>query len=114
MLQRKVIQRLVRWKCQTNHHAILLNGARQVGKTTAVKMFAADNYKHFVEINFLKQPGAKAAFDGALGTRSIVLGLSAMGFGPFVEGETLVFFCFHLLTSSFFRRIFLFLLSENF
>lgn len=92
MLQRKVIQRLAKWKNQENHHAILLNGARQVGKTTAVKMFAADNYKHFVEINFLKQPAAKAAFDGALDTRSIVLGLSAMGFGPFVEGETLVFF----------------------
>ena len=92
MFQRKVIQQLTEWKCAPKHRALLLNGARQVGKTTAVRMFAAQNYKNFVEVNFLKTPTAKAAFDGALDTRSIILGLSAMGLGPFVEGETLVFF----------------------
>ncbi len=55
-------------------------------------MFAEKNYNHFVEVNFLKQPHAKTAFDGTLDTRTIVLGLSSMGFGPFIEGETLVFF----------------------
>ena len=92
MFQRKVIQQLTEWKCAPRHRALLLNGARQVGKTTAVRMFATQNYKNFVEVNFLKTPTAKAAFDGALDTRSIILGLSAMGLGPFVEGETLVFF----------------------
>lgn len=92
MYQRKVIQQLTNWKHEQNKRALLLDGARQVGKTTSVKMFAEKNYHHFVEINFLKQPAAKAAFEGALGTRTVVLNLSAMGFGPFVEGETLVFF----------------------
>ena len=91
MLQRNIIQQLALWKQQEDHRALLLNGARQVGKTTAVRLFAEKNYRYFVEINFLKQPAAKAAFDGTLDTRSVVLGLSAMGFGPFVDGETLVF-----------------------
>ena len=91
MLQRNIIQQLASWKYQESHRALLLNGARQVGKTTAVRLFAEKNYRYFVEINFLKQPAAKSAFDSALDTRSVVLGLSAMGFGPFVEGETLVF-----------------------
>lgn len=92
MLQRKVIQQFKEWKESSIRRSLLINGARQVGKTTAVRMFAKENYKHFVEINFLKQPAAKSAFDGTLDTRTIILGLSAVGFGPFVEGDTLVFF----------------------
>ena len=92
MLQRKVIQRFKEWKESSIRRSLLINGARQVGKTTSVRMFAKENYKHFVEINFLKQPAAKSAFDGTLDTRTIILGLSAVGFGPFVEGDTLVFF----------------------
>ncbi len=52
MFQRKVIQQLTEWRCAQIHRALLLNGARQVGKTTAVRMFAAQNYKNFVEVNF--------------------------------------------------------------
>ena len=92
MYQRKVIQQLNLWKNYTKKCAVLLNGARQVGKTTCVRMFAKENYPHFVEINFLKNPDTKKAFEGTLDTRSIILSLSAMGFGPFVEGKTLVFF----------------------
>lgn len=62
-----------------------------MGKTTAVREFARGCYKHFVEVNFVKYPDAKLAFDGDLSTRTIVMSLSAMGFGPFVEGETLLF-----------------------
>lgn len=92
MFQRKVIQQLMLWKSSPSRKALLLNGARQVGKTTSVRMFAKENYAHFVEVNFLKYPYAKAAFDGSLDTRTIILNLSAIGFGPFEEGRTLVFF----------------------
>ena len=92
MLQRKIIQRLAEWRASSRKRALLINGARQVGKTTTIRMFASTHYKHFVEINFVKHPSAKKAFDNSLDTRSIVLNLSALGFGPFVKGETLVFF----------------------
>ena len=92
MLQRKVIQQLEYWKGQEKKLALLLNGTRQTGKTTSVRLFAKKNYQHFVEVNFLKHPGAKSAFEDVLDTRTITLNLSAMGFGPFVEGNTLVFF----------------------
>ena len=71
---------------------MLLTGSRQVGKTTSVRIFAKAYYSHFVEINFVKYPRVKQAFDGNLDTKTIVTNLSAMGFGPFVEGKTLVFF----------------------
>ncbi|MBR0287082.1 MAG: AAA family ATPase [Bacteroidales bacterium] len=69
-----------------------MDGARQVGKTTTIREFAKRHYKHFVEINFVKRKSAKKAFDGDLDTHTIIMNLSAMGYGPFVKRETLVFF----------------------
>lgn len=92
MLRRKVQKQIGEWHQGGCRKALLLTGARQVGKTTAVREFASQNYKHFVEVNFVKRPIARQAFDGDLDTKSIINNLSAMGFGPFVEGKTLVFF----------------------
>lgn len=92
MLKRKVNNEIVKWYQSGCNKALLLTGARQVGKTTSVREFAKAHYSHFVEINFVKYPRAKQAFDGNLDTKTIVTNLSAMGFGKFVEGKTLVFF----------------------
>ena len=91
ILKRKVIKQLEAWKADADRKALLIKGARQVGKTTSVRQFAKNNYKHFIEINFEQTPSAKAAFAGDLDARSIILGLSAMGYGPFKKGETLLF-----------------------
>lgn len=53
MLKRKVYRKLVQWKTQHPKKALCIIGARQIGKTTIVRQFAADNYDYFVEINFL-------------------------------------------------------------
>ena len=92
MLKRKITDKLEKWYKSGCNKAVLLFGARQVGKTTAVREFAKLHYEHFVEINFVKQPMAIQAFDGNLTTDTIFTNLSAMGLGPFVEGKTLVFF----------------------
>lgn len=92
MLKRKIFSELELWKRDFNKKALLLKGARQVGKTTSVREFAKRNYAHFVEINFEKYPTAKHAFDSNLDASTIISQLSIMGFGPFVEHQTLVFF----------------------
>ena len=92
MLKRKVHSDIVKWYKSGHNKALLITGVRQVGKTTSVREFAKEHYSHFVEINFVKYPRAKQAFDGNLDTKTIVTNLSSMGFGPFVEGKTLVFF----------------------
>lgn len=89
-LKRKLIKILENWLISGHEKALLLTGARQVGKTTAVREFAGKFYKHFVEVNFVKNPIAKQAFDDCLSTAEIVINLSAMGYGPFNKGETLI------------------------
>lgn len=92
MLKRKIIKKLKAWKGNIANKALLIKGARQVGKTTVVRQFAKANYKNFVEINFEQMPVAKQAFEGNLDARTILLNLSAMGFGPLEPGKTLIFF----------------------
>lgn len=92
ILKRKIISKLDDWKKESANKALLIKGARQVGKTTVVRQFAKANYKHFVEINFEQMPTAKQAFEGNLDARTILINLSAMGFGPLEPGKTLIFF----------------------
>ena len=91
MLKRKIYNELDNWKNYKNNKALLIRGARQVGKTTAVRIFGKKNYRQFIEINFEKDHTARQAFAGNKNAETIILNLSAMGYGPFVKGETLIF-----------------------
>lgn len=91
-LKRKIYSSLVQWKASGSGKALLLKGARQVGKTTLVRRFGKEYYKNFVEINFEQSPLAKQAFEGNLDSKTIIMNLSAMGYGSFEKGNTLVFF----------------------
>lgn len=92
MLKRKIINILLNWKNSSEKSALLLKGARQVGKTTVIREFAKTYYEHFVEVNFELDPKAKLAFEEKRDTATIISKLSLMGYGPFVKGKTLVFF----------------------
>ncbi len=53
MFQRKVTQKLKEWKEKyARNYAILLQGARRVGKSTIVENFAKENYKSYIFIDF--------------------------------------------------------------
>lgn len=92
MLKRKIISQLTGWKEESVNKALLIKGARQVGKTTIVRQFARSHYENFIEINFEQMPMTKQAFEGNLDARTILINLSAMGFGPLEPGKTLIFF----------------------
>jgi len=92
ILKRKIEQKLIEWKNAAKRDALLINGARQIGKSTIIKNFGNKHYKHFIELNFIEKAEYRKAFDGNLDAKTIILNLSAMGVGPFVAGETLIFF----------------------
>jgi len=51
MFKRKVYDELLMWKERSNGRtAVLLEGARRVGKTTIVKEFAKNEYKSYIYI----------------------------------------------------------------
>ncbi len=91
MLKRKIVSKLEKWKSNSEKKALLVKGARQVGKTTIIRQFAKEHYENVVEINFEQKPTAKRAFEGDLDAKTLLMNLSALGFGPFVAGKTLLF-----------------------
>ena len=50
-LSRKIDEALATWHRGSDKLPILLNGARQVGKTESIRHFAARNYENFIEVN---------------------------------------------------------------
>jgi len=46
--------------------------ARQVGKGFIIELFARENYKHYISINFDKKPAYQAIFDGDLDAETII------------------------------------------
>lgn len=58
---RQIFNKLLEWKLSSNRKPLVLRGARQVGKTTLVKSFAA-RYPHFIALN-LEKPSDKSFFE---------------------------------------------------
>lgn len=55
MFNRKLIKYLETWKNNPERKPLIIRGARQVGKTSAVSIFARNNFKHFIPINLEKR-----------------------------------------------------------
>ncbi len=72
-------------------NALLITGARQIGKTYSIREFGK-SFKSFIEINFVENPSAVEAFKGAKTSRDILLRLSLLTNKPLIKGETLIFF----------------------
>lgn len=90
MLKRK-IDNYIRDYYSTNRNALLITGARQIGKTFSIREFGK-SFKSFIEINFVDNPEAVEVFKGAKSSADILLRLSAITTTPLIKGETLIFF----------------------
>jgi predicted AAA+ superfamily ATPase len=63
-MHRSALNYLIKWKQKPRRKPLVIRGARQVGKSYLVSMFAEQNFSNFVEINFEKDPGAVTLFNG--------------------------------------------------
>lgn len=88
--ERIIDQHLEDWAAAATHKPLLLRGARQVGKSWAVRHLG-EKFEHFVEINFEKEPKYALLFDGDLNVNRICASISAMKDQPIVPGKTLLF-----------------------
>ena len=77
IFKRKIYQQLLEWKQTENGRtAILVEGARRVGKSTIVEQFAKNEYKSYILIDFNKaSKRIKALFDDLMDIDRIFLTL---------------------------------------
>jgi uncharacterized protein len=90
-MKRLVDQELIKWKHSSNRKSLILRGARQVGKTFAVRKLG-ESYEDFYEINFEKRPELKRVFEKNLDPKRILRELSIERGFPIQVEKTLLFF----------------------
>lgn len=81
---------LMEWAQRKDRKPLLLRGARQIGKSTAVRHLA-EQFSTYVEVNFEKQPAYKSLFEKDLDVKRIVPLLSAVSKTQIQAGKTLLF-----------------------
>lgn len=81
---------LAEWASRSSHKPVLLRGARQVGKSTAVRHLG-ERFENYVEINFEKHPEYKVLFQSNLDVKRIMPQMAAMYGQVIAPGKTLLF-----------------------
>ena len=90
MLKRKVEKVLLDW--MESKDALLITGARQVGKSYLVREFLKDKFDHFVEINLYDHKEWIPVLEQAKNADDLLFRLTAFSEEDLSEGSTLVFF----------------------
>ena len=92
ILRRKAYDKLLTWKESHDRKCLMVKGARQVGKTYLVRQFGQNEYRSYIEINFIRQKELKSIFAGDLSAETIYKRMSAqMQNIEFIPGNTLIF-----------------------
>ena len=91
MLRRKIEKRIEAF-FENQHKALLITGARQIGKTYSIRQYAKQSKKNFIEINFLENISARELFNDASSSEDILLKLSVVTDVPLEPGNTIIFF----------------------
>lgn len=92
-VRRKIDNVLFSWKLEKNRKPLLLRGARQVGKTSAVREFAK-SFDYYIEIDFLnsKNIDIKELFSENSSVKDLCQKIAVIQNIPIEENKTLLFF----------------------
>ena len=91
MIKRKIEAKLTKFFNDNGKYALLIDGARQVGKTFIIREFARRTYNQFIEINFIETKGAKEIFENSADVKEILTKISTFARKEIKCGKTLVF-----------------------
>jgi len=89
--KRSIDADLINWISDSNRKPLLLHGARQVGKSSAVRELSK-KFEYFIELNFEEHSSTFQFFEGDLTPSVICEKLSVYFKTPVIAGKTLLFF----------------------
>ena len=90
MLRRKVTEQLSSWK-EEQGKALLVTGARQVGKSWAIRSFGKSAFGSYFEANLALDANARETIIGARSAEDFINRIALLTHSPLVEGDALVF-----------------------
>lgn len=89
MLKRKIYDSLLEWKGR-EHKCLIIEGQRQVGKTTVIDSFGKEQYENYVYLNLSENTDLHDVFRDGRGADDIIKGLSVMS-GKIIVPGSLIF-----------------------
>ena len=89
-IPRHIDQQLMEWKDDSHHKPLLLRGARQVGKSSAVRNLGK-SFDYYIEANFEKRSELKELFKQTADVRQLVTNIGLLYNTPVIAGKTLIF-----------------------
>ena len=92
IFERVALHDLMAWKNQVNRKPLVLNGARQVGKTHLLKAFGKAAFKNTAYFNFEEQPLLKQFFENNKDVEGIIDNLSLVNGSTIEKEKTLIIF----------------------
>ena len=92
LITREIIGRLKAWKEESDRSPLVIQGARQIGKSWVVTEFGRTHYKHTAIFNFDKQQELKDVFESTKDVKRIIHELELYTDVPLRENDTLLFF----------------------
>ena len=94
MFKRKIYSKLVEWKKESDGRtALLVEGARRIGKSTIVKEFATNEYESFILVDFSVAPKAiRDLFDDVSDLNYLFLQLQLQYHVDLIERKSLIVF----------------------
>lgn len=91
MLERKIEKSIIQW-IKESKKALLIDGARQVGKTFIIRNSLKNENCHFIEFNILNTPEIIPLLKDSNTVDEMITNLSLFTDQPFIKGETFIFF----------------------
>ncbi len=91
-MKRNLYNNLLSWKKDSKRKPLLLQGARQVGKTYLVNEFGNQEYAEYVYLNFEQNPEFESFFQGGLKPAKILENISLYFGRKITSTNTLIFF----------------------
>jgi len=89
-MERLIYKQLTEWKASKDRKPLILNGARQVGKTYLLRDFGAREYSKVAYFSLDRDLKARKVFDSAVGTSAMLLSLSAISGVEITPHDTLI------------------------
>ena len=89
-MKRKILKELIDWKESKNRKPLILNGARQVGKTYILKEFGKLYYQNVAYVNCDNNQTVNDIFSLGFNIKRIILSLSALTDIHITPGKTLI------------------------
>ncbi|GAB2688366.1 ATP-binding protein [Aliiglaciecola aliphaticivorans] len=77
-MQRNLLNALIAWKNQSVRKPLLIDGARQTGKTYLLQELFGNTFANILRIDFLENPAYKEAFDGSLSPVELVMNIELL------------------------------------